>query len=358
MDLDKPDAFKTLDSLGIGRALELFPDQVLSCWKLAYSSDIPQFSPSSVVVSGMGGSSNAAKILQGLYEDELKISFAVHNDYGLPGWVNENTLVVANSYSGNTEETLSGIEAANKIGAKILGVATGGKIGEMISSKTIAGAIITPGETNPSGYPKSGLGVSFGGLAGALAKAGVLPIAETEMNSALEEIKKISHFWLPDVPKENNLAKQVAEWLNGYIPVLFGGRPLLGSLNAGRNAMCEISRNFTQFYDFPEVNHVLIEATQKPQSAKEKMRYIFFKSKFNKDRVLKRYEITVNIFGEQDLGGTFEMELQGSSKLVQGLELPYFCAWVGFYLSILQNTDPGPEPWIIKLKESLAQPVH
>lgn len=348
MDLDKPQDYKSLDTLGIEKALELFPDQVRECFKQAYSANIPTISPKSIIVSGMGGSSNAGKILQGLYEDSLKIQFEVFNDYGLPAWVNSDTLVVANSYSGNTEETLSAIEAANKVGAKVIGVATGGKIGEMISSGAISGAIITPGVTNPSGYPKSGLGVSLGGLSGALAKAGIINTTTDEINSALDELIEIRKTWN---------AKEIAKWLNGGLPVLFGGRPLLGALNAGRNAMCEISRNFSQFYDFPEVNHVLIEATQKPDIIKSAAKYLFFVSKFNHPRVLTRYKITAEILKEQGLAFD-NYTLKGSTKSVQALELPHFCAWVGFYLSILQNTNPGPEPWIIKLKKSLSQPTH
>ncbi len=338
----------TIDTLGVEKALELFPDQIKESWGQAINANIPNISVKSVVVSGMGGSSNAAKILQGLFESELAIPFVVFNDYGLPGWVNSETLVVANSYSGNTEETLSAIESAKEVGAKVMGVTIGGKIGEMIKSGEILGAIVNPGQTNPTNFPKTGLGVSFGALAGALAKAGILNLTDIELNSAVDELTTIRKSWN---------ASEVAKWIDGSLPVLFGGRPFIGSLNAGRNAMCEISRNFTQFYDFPEVDHVLIEATQKPSVAKEKTKYFFFLSKFNNPRVLTRYKVTAGILKEQGLEFNNYL-LKGSTKLAQALELPYFCAWVGFYLSILQNTDPGPEPWIIRLKESLSQPVH
>ena len=335
------------DTLGVEKALTLFTDQIKECWKQANSADISRFSPKSLIVSGMGGSSNAAKILQGLYESELTIPFIVHNDYGLPAWVNSETLVIANSYSGNTEETLSAIDAAKKLGAKILGVATGGKIAEMIKSKEIGGVIVTPGETNPTGFPKTGLGVSFGALAGTLSKAGVLSITTEELIKSSDELSTINKLWN---------VKEIAQWIHGSLPVLFGGRPFIGSLNAGRNAMCEISRNFTQFYDFPEVNHVLIEATQLPVPAKS-IKYLFFESGFNSERVKLRYKVTKGILDEQTLEHR-SYELRGTTKLTQALELPNFCAWLGFYISMLDNTDPGPEPWILKLKESLSQPVH
>lgn len=347
MELGNIENYKKIDSMHVYDALTLFPEQIKTTWKQALASDIPEISCKSIIVTGMGGSSNAAKIIQSLYEEDLKIPFVVHNDYGLPAWVNSETLVIANSYSGNTEETLSGIEIAKKSGAKILGLATGGKIGDMIKNGEIFGAIITPGETNPPNFPKSGLGVSLGGLMGVLVKVGVLKITEDELFLALTELINIRDSW--DVI-------EMTKWLHGSLPVFFGGRPFIGSLNAGRNATCEISRNFTQFYDFPEMNHVLIEATQMPTATKD-IRYLFFQSNFNSERVKLRYSVTKKVMDEQKLKYQ-TYELKGKNKLVQALELPHYCAWIGFYLSMLDNVDPGPEPWILKLKSDLSQPLH
>jgi glucose/mannose-6-phosphate isomerase len=329
-----------LDSLGIKDALELFPDQIRSAYKQASAATITLKAEdfSALVISGMGGSSNAAKIIQGVYESDLKLPITVFNDYGLPGWVNEKTLVIANSYSGNTEETLSAVEKAKQMGAKVIGISTGGKINDVV---------INPGPTNPSGFPKSGLGVSLGALLGVLNKIGLIDLSVDKLESSLTELVKIRSNWK---------VEDTAKWLNGGIPVLFCGRPLIGALNAGRNALCEISRNFTQFYDFPEVNHVLIEATQKPEVAKMN-KYIFFESSLLHPRIMTRYEITKKIFDEQGLTYT-GIALEGTDAFTQSLELAHFCSWVGYHLSIAQNTDPGPEPWILKLKELLSQPVH
>lgn len=345
MNLDED--FKKLDLSGVENALNSFPDQIKTTFKQGLDSKIDSLDFDSIVVSGMGGSSNAGKIVQGLLEDNYSKQFIVYNDYGLPYWVNKKTLLIVNSYSGNTEESLSAISQGLKIGCPIIGIATGGKISEMINNNEIYGAIINPGETNPTGFPKTGLGVSLGGLLGVLVKIGVLNYNENDINQALDEIINLRKTW--DV-------KVIAKWLHGFIPVLFGGRPFLGALNAGRNAMCEISRNFTEFYDFPEVNHVLIEATQKPLAAKNK-KYIFFESNFNNERVKLRFEITKNLLKEQGL--TYKSyELKSSNYLSQSLEIAHYCSWLGFYISILDDTDPGPEPWIISLKESLSQPVH
>lgn len=330
--------YTKLDPSGVEKALEKFPEQIKNTFAQAVNWKLEIGNYDAVVISGMGGSSNAGKIIQGLLEDNYSKPFVVYNDYGLPAWVNKNTLVIVNSYSGNTEESLSGYEKAKEIGCQVIGISTGGKISDVV---------IDPKDTNPTGFPKSGLGVSLGGLLGVLQTIGVMPNADAEINSALSELVQVRDKWN---------AKEMAQELHGSIPVLFGGRPFIGALNAGRNAMCEISRNFTEFYDFPEVNHVLVEAVGKPTPALQK-KYLFFESNFNHERVKLRYQITKDIFTEQKLS-TMHYVLSTSSVLAQSLELAHYCAWLGFYISILDNSDPGPEPWILKLKSALSQPIH
>jgi len=333
----------TLDSLGIEKSLSLFSDQIKRTNGQAIESNIEKIDFNSVVVSGMGGSSNAGKIIQSWQEETNKIPLTIFNGYGLPAWVNENTLVILNSYSGNTEETISANEVAKKNNCKVIGIATGGKIGDLIKSGEIKGAIISAGETNPSGYPKSGLGLSLGALLGSLEKVGYLSNVDTELKSALDELEETRKTW--DV-------LDTAKWLEGNLPVYFGSRNFVGPLNAGRNATCEIGRVFTQFYDFPEVNHVLIEAMKEPSTALNN-RYLFFESNLDNERIKLRFKITKELFSEMGLNFR-AYTLKGSSSLGQSLELAHYCAWIGLHLSFLRNDDPGPEPWIIKLKEALS----
>lgn len=331
-----------LDSMGIEKSLNLFSAQITRTYEQALASNIEKLEFNKVVVSGMGGSSNAGKIVQSWQEETNKIPLTIYNGYGLPGWVDENTLVVLNSYSGNTEETFSAYEIALKKNCKVIGIATGGKVGELIKLDKIKGAIISAGETNPSGYPKSGLGVSLGALIGALEKVGYIQGSEPEMSKSLDELVKIRANW-------NVL--DTAKWLSGKLPVYFGSKNFLGALNAGRNATCEIGRTYTQFYDFPEVNHVLIEALNVPDAVVNN-KYIFFESNFDNERIKLRYKITKELFSEMGLHSTSYI-LRSTSFLGQLLELTHYCAWLGFHLAILRQDDPGPEPWILKLKSQL-----
>jgi len=149
MNLDQPEEFAKLDPTGVGKALELFLEQLSESWKQGFSAEAQPLSPKSIVISGMGGSSLAGRIVASVFEDKLKIPVTVYNDYGLPVWVNKDTLLIANSYSGNTEETVSSIKAAQEIGMEILGIATGGIIGEMIDKKQIKGVTLKPSDKIP-----------------------------------------------------------------------------------------------------------------------------------------------------------------------------------------------------------------
>ena len=84
MDLGNIQDYKKIDSMKVYDALVSFPDQIKTTWEQATAAVIPEIPCKSVIVTGMGGSSNAAKIIQGLFEEDLKIPFEVHNDYDLP----------------------------------------------------------------------------------------------------------------------------------------------------------------------------------------------------------------------------------------------------------------------------------
>lgn len=347
MDVGNTQDSKNLDSLGIGSALELFPDQIKTTYEQAIASNIEPLKFNKVVISGMGGSSNAGKIIQSLLEREKAVPITIYNDYGLPEWVDADTLVVLNSYSGNTEETLSAYDSALTAGAQMIGVTTAGIVAKMITDGKVKGAIVTAGDTNPSGYPKSGLGLSFGALFGALTKVGLVKTSKDELYKILEDVVQIRSGWN---------VKDIANSVNGLFPVFFASRSFLGPMNAARNACCEIGRVYTQFYDFPEVNHVLIEALVLPNAVKEN-RYIFFESSFDNDRIKLRYEITKKLMREMGVK-YLSYELKGPSYLAQALELAHFGSALGYNLSLLRSDDPGPEPWILKLKDSLSQPLH
>ena len=111
---------------------------------------------SNVVISGLGGSGIGGTIVGQLLAQEIKIPIIVNKDYSIPQFVDESTLFIVSSYSGNTEETLYALEAAEKNGAEIACVTSGGEI-EKIAKEKGYNCIIIPGGLPP----RAAFGLAF-----------------------------------------------------------------------------------------------------------------------------------------------------------------------------------------------------
>ena len=84
-----------------------------------------------VVLLGMGGSAIGMHLIKSVFADELKVPIEIINDYKLPASVGKNTLAIASSYSGGTEETLEAVMEAKNARQKIVVISAGGKLAEL-----------------------------------------------------------------------------------------------------------------------------------------------------------------------------------------------------------------------------------
>ena len=158
INLDDPKVYKQYDPEGMLARIKEMPGQCQQAWQAAMSFNLPAdyAKVDKVVILGMGGSAIGGDLVRSLAESEAKVPVLIHRDYGLPAFVDDRTLVIASSYSGNTEETLSAFEPALKTGAKKLVMTTGGKLQAMAEEKNIPVFKITY-----KAQPRAALGFSF-----------------------------------------------------------------------------------------------------------------------------------------------------------------------------------------------------
>ena len=130
MNLDDVSAFAKIDTQNMISEIDGLPDQLLAAWELGENLSLPDWDGiQSVLVSGMGGSAIGADLLRAYISPVCPVPVITQRNYGLPAWAKgPQTLVVASSHSGNTEETLSTYEAALEEGCRLLAVSTGGKL--------------------------------------------------------------------------------------------------------------------------------------------------------------------------------------------------------------------------------------
>ena len=136
--LDNIKFISKIDKSGMFDTLEKFPDQIRDAINIADSTDLNSlFKIDNIIISGMGGSAISGDIMKSLFRNKLNIPIFVNRSYDLPKWANKNTLVISQSYSGNTEETLYTFKHAYQKKCKIIGISSGGKLQDYCINRCI-----------------------------------------------------------------------------------------------------------------------------------------------------------------------------------------------------------------------------
>jgi glucose/mannose-6-phosphate isomerase len=301
-----------------------------------------------VVVAGMGGSALAALVAKAWLEEELKIPFEVVREYELPTYVDDSTLVIASSYSGNTEETLGCLQQAQDLFAQVGVLAAGGKLVELATATKIARVEI------PAGLqPRMAVLFNLRALVALLANFGVVPASKIdEVTQPGEWLRAQTQQWLSSVTTDKNQAKQLALLSVGKTPVFYGGRLTGPVAYKWKISWNENAKNVAFWNVYPEANHnEFIGWSSHPV---DKPFAVFdLKSSFEHPRILKRFEITDKL-----LSGlrpkAVPIQLEGDTPLAQLLWGSVLADFVSIYVAILNGVDPTPVVLVEKLKKELA----
>lgn len=328
------------DALGVAAAQ---PSQ--ANWKAKIENfEVADFKPQTVVVAGMGGSALAA----GLVKSWLKInqSFEVVRKYNLPGYVDKNTLFIASSYSGNTEETLSTLEEAESLGAKIVVISAGGQLIDIAQEKNY------PFVRLPSDYqPRMAVTLNLRGLVRLLEAYGLVESKYDEIASVADWLDEQIAGWLPDVPTVDNYAKQLAEQCAGKTVIIYSGSRMAPVGYKWKISLNENAKNLAFCNELPEFNHnEFIGWTSHPVDKP----FVVFDliSGFEHPQILRRFEISDRLLSGQR-PKSIPIELHGESVIAQMLWGCIFADFISIYLAILNGVDPTQVDLIEKLKQEL-----
>ena len=300
-----------------------------------------------VVVTGMGGSALAALFAKALLEEQLTIPFEVVRGYELPTYVDDKTLVIASSYSGNTEETLSALDQARGRGAQIGVLAAGGKLVEIAKADSIAHIVM------PSGMqPRMGMLANLRALVTLLVHFGVIGESlNNELAATSEWLRGQTDQWVPAVTTDKNEAKQLALLAIGKTPVIYGGRLTGPVAYKWKISWNENAKNVAFWNELPEFNHnEFIGWSSHPV---DKPFAVFdLLSSFEHPRILKRFEVSDRLLSGLRPKAT-PVHLQGDTALKQLLWGCILADFVSIYVAILNGVDPTPVYLVEKLKTEL-----
>lgn len=351
VDLDDVASYRHFDSSDMLKHLHEFPEQCQRAWEKVRNLDLPREYAriNKVIILGMGGSAIGAEVVRRLVSLESRVLVWVHRDYDLPLFVDEDTLVIASSYSGNTEETLSAFRESLKTPARKLVLTAGGKLKYLADSHGIPVFVI-----DYQAPPRAAFPHSFVPLLGIFQRLGLLRDKSADLREALEILNKLSRDVAETIPVISNRAKQLATKVWGRITVVYGAGILSEVAQRWKAQFNENSKAWAFFELFPELNHNAVVSYESPLQAKEGVIVLLLRSPLLHSRNLARYDATVMLLDKA--GISLELvEAAGEAPLAQAMGLILLGDYVSFYLAMLNGVDPTPVDSIDFVKRYLAQ---
>ncbi len=331
---------KKYDKQNMLSLLENFPHH---CYE-GYNFETPEIPAKfkKIVFTGMGGSGISGEIMKILIEEISCTPVSVIKDYFLPEYVDTETLVIVESYSGNTEETLSAYKVAKEKKSIILCISSNGEIEKRCEEDKTPIIKIPPGMP-----PRCALGYLFFPVYKLFVNMKILPELKKDFFEKLENWK--SEF-IPN--NKNNLAMEIAEKIYKKISLIYSENRFYPGILRWKTQIAENSKSFSFINVFPEMNHNEIMSFSFPEWFVKKLVILFVISELENDRIKKRIEITENIV-KLRINEILKIKLKGDTILEKLLYLIILGDWISYYLAILNKVDPTEIKEINILKEEL-----
>lgn len=351
-DWDEVEAVRAVDREDMLGVVASLPEQI-EYW-LQRREEVEEVarrlrSPIEVLVTGMGGSGAAGDLLEKLFEDEVKVPILVNKDYEPPASVRSGTLLIAISYSGNTEETLSTYLLARRRGAQAVCIASGGQL-SLYAQQRGDPCFQVPGGLQP----RASIGYQWTPAALLLHE---LRLLRSDLPTALQEtaevLRRQNEALGPQVPEAQNPAKQLARALQGKVPLIYGCYgPFAAVAKRAKNMFNENSK-IQAFGDvFPELNHNTLQGWEGAPSQNASFAILLLRDPEEPPRIHQRVELSKAIF--QQYATVHEVWAPDHpSPVVRAFAVAHQLDFVSVYLAILNGVDPTPVPLIQELKRHL-----
>ncbi|MEW6651387.1 MAG: bifunctional phosphoglucose/phosphomannose isomerase [Chloroflexota bacterium] len=351
INLDDFQQFEQFDPQRMIDHIDGLPDQLEHAWQLGSQFTFPAMPGiRQVLVAGMGGSAIGADLLGAYLEPLAKVPYFVQRDYNLPRWASgEDTLVVASSHSGNTEETLSVFEQAVRTGCRTAVISTGGRLAALAREYQLP-----LWQFEHAGQPRAAVGYSFGLLLAMLTRLQLLPDTETELKDAIAQMRTQQKQLRAMVPVPSNPAKRLAGQLLGRWVTVMGSGILAPVARRWKGQISEVAKAWAQFEFLPEADHNTVAGVDNPEALLAQSVVIFLQAASEHPQNTLRSNLTRQTLMLAGLGTDFH-QARGDTRLAQVWTTLHFGDYVAYYLAMAYGVDPTPVPAIESLKAAMKQ---
>jgi len=349
-NLDDPQLLKQLDPADMLARLHEMPSLCQQAWQMAAEFKLPAdyTDIDKLVILGMGGSAIGGDLLSSLAVSEAKLPIVVCRDYQLPSFVDAKTMVIASSYSGNTEETLSSFTQALETPAKKLVITTGGRLKSIAQEKGVP--IFS---FDYRAQPRAALPFSLMPILCFLNRLGFIGDKSADVAETVAVLQQLTTQLNEVIASSQNPAKQLAIKLHNHLPVIYGGGIVAEVAHRWKTQINENAKAWAFHEVFPELNHNAVVGYQFPGELAAKIVVVLLNSSLLSERIQLRYRITGQLLKKAGVGYQI-VDSSGKSPLAQVMSLVLFGDYTSYYLAMLYQIDPSPVQAIDYLKKQLA----
>ena len=292
-----------------------------------------------VVFAGMGGSGAIGDVFASILSKK-DIHVTVVKGYLLPKTVNENTLVVCTSISGNTDETLTVLQNSNKSDAKFVGLSSGGLMEDYCEKNSVDYYKIEK-EHSPRasfiGFLYSTLNIL----------EPIIPISKNEIGESIISLSHTKKEIDSNNLNERNSSLELASWIKS-IPIIYYPWGLQSAAIRFKNSMQENAKKHVLFEDIIEACHNGIVSWETPSNIQP----ILLQGKDDHVKTQDRWNIMKEFFQERQIGYKEIFSVDGNilTKLVC---LIYLLDMASIYNAVISKIDPSPVNSIDFVKKRL-----
>lgn len=321
--------------------IEAFPQQLKAALHIAsaYIFTQPPAAVQQIVIAGLGGSGIGAEIIQNYLSRSLSLPLIVCKDYFLPGFVGEHTLVIACSYSGNTEESLMALEEALTKKARVVVVCSGGQMAAIAREQQLDCILI------PSGMPpRACLGYAVVQLLRVLQHYGYVS------DAYVQELQQTADFLTEQAEEIEAAGRELAEQLYTKLPIIYADQHISGLATRWRQQINENGKMLAWERVLPEMNHNELVGWRDKDN---KYAVVFLQSGLEPERIRQRIAINKEII-KPYTQHIYDVMAKGITYWERAFYLSLLGDWLSWHLAQLRGVDATEVKVIDFLKGSLA----
>lgn len=333
-----------LDKSKMMEAITNFPSQIEKSFKIMNNwSPMNEYSGiHKIMIIGMGGSAIGGDVARVLVQHHCLIPIIVNRSYTIPKWVDSHTLILASSYSGETEETLNAFSQCREQKCPIVVLSTGGELTQNADN------IGLDKVTLPKGYqPRAALGFSFTIILLILEKLGYIhPTVSKDVMNSISSLQKLCS----ELLKQDNTALEIAKNIHSTCPIIYGSEDLTWVVALRfRGQLAENAKMLSFHNHFPEHNHNEIEGWTINDDIMKRLSIIWLRDEEDHPRIMKRMDISSSLL-KSIPRIQLRISQSGANRTERLLKLIHYTDWISYYAALLNNVDPTPVNRIQELK--------